>query len=175
MVFSKAGSYVLKAFAAGASTLTFSTTATVNQTSSSITVSPSSTAIQKGATQQFTAQELDQFHNALATQPAFTWSASAGTITTAGLYTAPGTAGTVTVSAKSGTLQRQRQPDRLRSNSLGLKDPTLANLVQSLDADGSISRADMMQDPPKRRCQRHGRRDRSGRSADHHRRRRRAS
>ena len=145
VVFSMAGSYGLKAYVGGASNLTFSVTATVNQTLSSLTVSPSSTSLQMGATQQFTAQELDQFHNAMATQPTFTWSASAGTITTAGLYTAPGTAGTATVSAKSGTLSGSASLTIGGSNSLGLMDQTLANLVQSLDADGSISRLDMMQ------------------------------
>ena len=145
VVFSKAGSYGLKAYVGGASNLTFSITATVNQTLSSIAVSPSSTSIQMGATQQFTAQELDQFHNALATQPTFTWSASAGTITAAGLYTAPGTSGMVTVTAKSGALSGSASLTVGGSNSLGLMDQTLASLVQSLDADGSISRADMMQ------------------------------
>ena len=144
VVFSKAGSYGLKASIGGAGNLTFSITATVNQTFSSIAVSPSSTSIQKGATQQFTAQALDQFQNALATQPAFTWSASIGTITAVGLYTAPGTAGTATVSAKSGTQSASASLTVGGSNSLGLVDQTLANLVQSLDADGSISRADMM-------------------------------
>jgi hypothetical protein len=144
-VFSKAGSYGLKAYVTGASNLTFSTTATVNQTFSGLAVSPSSTSIRTGATQQFTAQELDQFHNALATQLALTWSASAGTITTAGLYTAPGTSGLVTVSAKSGTLSGSASLTIGGSNSLGLVDQTLANLVQSLDADGSISRLDMIQ------------------------------
>jgi hypothetical protein len=146
IVFGKAGSYALKAYVTGASNLSFNVAATVSQTFSSIAVSPSSTSISTFATQQFAAQGLDQFHNALATQPAFTWSASTGTISTAGLYTAPSSAGTATVTAKSGTLSASAGLTIAGgSNSLGLNDQALASLVESLDADGSISRLDMIQ------------------------------
>ena len=145
VVFSKAGAYGLKAYVTSASTLTFSTTANVTQTFSGIAVSPALAAIVPGGTLQFTAQEVDQFYNALTTQPAFTWSASVGTITTAGLYTAPGTSGTATITAKTGTQSASASVSINGSNSLGLVDQTLANLVLTLDADGSINRLDMMQ------------------------------
>jgi len=55
-----------------------------------------------GARQQFTATAIDQFGNALAVQPAFTWSATGGgTITSAGLFTAPASVATSTVSAST--------------------------------------------------------------------------
>ena len=55
--------------------------------------------------QQFTAQTLDQFSVALASQPSFSWSrlSGPGAITRTGLYTAPskGT-GTAIIQAKAG-------------------------------------------------------------------------
>ncbi len=55
--------------------------------------------------QQFTAMAYDQFGNALASQPTFTWSVHSGgvggSISTSGLYTAPSTAGTDTIQASS--------------------------------------------------------------------------
>ena len=71
----------------------------------------------------------------------------------AGLYTAPGTAGTYRVAAKSGSIAGAAKvsvtlprplPHR-RPTPGGLQDPVLAALVQKLDADGSLSRADMIQ------------------------------
>jgi hypothetical protein len=148
VTFSKAGSYGLRAYVTTASSLALTTTVIVNQTLSSITVSPASASIKTGATDQLTAQGFDQFHSLLATQPAFAWSATAGTTSSAGLFTAPGTAGNVTVTAKSGTVSGSASLT-VTSNSnstLGLNDPTLAALVQSLDSrDGLINRADMMQ------------------------------
>ncbi|HEV3084860.1 MAG TPA: cellulase family glycosylhydrolase, partial [Gemmataceae bacterium] len=55
-----------------------------------------------GNSQTFTAQALDQFGNALASQPSFTWSATAGSITQGGLYTAPSAAGTAHVQVSNG-------------------------------------------------------------------------
>jgi hypothetical protein len=148
VTFSKAGSYGLRAYVTSVSSLALTTTVIVNQTLSSITVSPASASIKTGGTDQLTAQGFDQFHNLLATQPAFAWSTTAGTISSAGLFTAPSTAGNVTVTAKSGSASGSASLT-VTSNSnstLGLNDPTLSNLVQSLDTrDGSINRADMMQ------------------------------
>ncbi len=84
--------------------ISFVTTVIVNQTLTSIVVSPNTASVLQGATQQFTAQALDQFHQPMANQPAFTWSASAGTVSTAGLFTAPSSAGSCTVTAKSGSV-----------------------------------------------------------------------
>jgi GH18 family chitinase len=64
----------------------------------SVAVSPPTTALAPGATQQFTATVTG------ATDPSVTWSvleSGGGTITGGGLYTAPATAGTYTVSAVS--------------------------------------------------------------------------
>ena len=49
--------------------------------------------------QQFTASSTDQFGNALSTSPSYSWSASAGSITSSGVFTAPAAAGNVTITA----------------------------------------------------------------------------
>src|SRR5207248_6888658 len=81
-------------YTAGNTAGTFSVTATDtsgNQGHATVTVqspvviSPSSASVQTGATQQFSANV------------AVTWSASCGTISSSGLYTAPSTAGNCTV------------------------------------------------------------------------------
>jgi hypothetical protein len=88
---------------------TSSVTVTVNQTLTSITVSPGPTLTlgpPLPQSQQFTATGLDQFGNALGTQPAFAWglaSGSVGSITDAGgLYHSGTVAGSATVKAESG-------------------------------------------------------------------------
>ncbi len=60
-----------------------------------VSISPTSASLLAGGTQQFTATVTGT------TNTAVTWSATAGTVSSSGLYTAPGTAGTYTVSATS--------------------------------------------------------------------------
>ncbi|MGZ6248571.1 MAG: choice-of-anchor R domain-containing protein, partial [Syntrophales bacterium] len=111
VTFSKAGSYSFQVTIKdqGNLTVTSSVNVTVNQTLTTITVSPASASVNTGATQQFTASAKDQFGTALSTQPSLSWSVSGGgTISTGGLFTASSTAGgayTVTASSggKSGT------------------------------------------------------------------------
>jgi hypothetical protein len=89
---------------------TSSTTLMVGQVFTSISVSPSSTSVQRGRTKQFTATALDQFGTALTTQPTFNWSVApggaGGTINNTGLYTAPRRRGTdtINVTATIGTI-----------------------------------------------------------------------
>ena len=89
--FSSAGAYEFTATITdtGGMTATSVVDATVDQTLTSIVVSPSSVSLSANATQQFTATAYDQFGHPLLTQPAFTWSATAGTgtIDGAGLFT----------------------------------------------------------------------------------------
>jgi hypothetical protein len=101
VTFYKAGSYVFKVTLTDQSGLTATSTVdvTVSQTPTSVTLSASS--IESGGTVQATA--YDQFGNALS--PAPTWSATGGTITTAGVYTAGSTGGSYTITATSGSYQ----------------------------------------------------------------------
>ena len=103
--FSKAGTYgfTVTIADAGGLTTTSSVNVAVNQSLASINISPSSVIIKVGSTQQFAATARDQFGNALATQPTFTWTTTVGRISTSGLLTAPSTSATGTVTAVSGS------------------------------------------------------------------------
>jgi autotransporter-associated beta strand protein len=105
--FAKAGAYTLTATIAdtGGLTVTSAVNVTVSQTLTTIDVSPATATIAAATRQQFSATAKDQFGDALATPPTFTWSATGGgTITTAGLFTAPATAATTTVKATVGSV-----------------------------------------------------------------------
>jgi hypothetical protein len=106
--FAAAGAYTfeVKITDAAGLSVTSDVTVTVSQTLTSIVVSPGSASIGTGATQQFTAQAQDQFGNAMTVQPAFAWSVvnGGGTIDGTGLYQAPATTGSATVTAVSGGL-----------------------------------------------------------------------
>jgi hypothetical protein len=94
---------------AGLST-TSSVVVIVNQTASSVTVSPTPASVGLGARQQFTASAQDQFGLTMTVQPSFVWSiaSGAGTISSTGLYTAPsgstGTLASVTATTASGSV-----------------------------------------------------------------------
>ncbi len=79
----------------------------VNQSLTSIKVTPATVTLAAAGKQQFAGSSLDQFGNPMATQPALTWSVSGGTGTigaSSGLYTAPNAAGSATVKAASGSV-----------------------------------------------------------------------
>ncbi|MBI4387017.1 MAG: hypothetical protein HY551_06515 [Elusimicrobia bacterium] len=99
--FTKAGSYTFQVTLKDAAGLTAASnvTVTVNQTLTTITLSPPSATVPLGGTQQFAASALDQFGAAMAQPPAFTWTAGGGTVSTTGLYTAGSVAGTYAVTA----------------------------------------------------------------------------
>ena len=102
--FSKAGFYTFTATIADASGLTVTSQVgvTVSQTLSAIAVTPASATLLVAATRQFAASAVDQFGATLAAQPSFTWSATGGgQITSSGVFTAPASAATTTVSASA--------------------------------------------------------------------------
>jgi hypothetical protein len=143
-IFAAAGSYTLNARVTSVPNISFVTTVIVNQTLTSIILSPNTASVLQGATQQFTPQALDQFRQSMANQQIFTWTSSAGAVSVSGLFTAPSSGTSCTVTAKSGTAAGAATVTIL-ANSGNLQDAALAKLVQSLDADGSISRNDMLQ------------------------------
>ena len=106
--FLKAGTYTLTVSVRDAANLATSSVVevTVGQTPTKIVVSPARALLGQGTTQQFTAVQLDQFDDAMETQPDLTWSASGGgTIDDDGLFTAGTTLGgpfTITASEPSG-------------------------------------------------------------------------
>jgi FG-GAP-like repeat len=107
--FAKAGTYTFTVTVTDTDSLqtTSSVSVTVNQALTSIVVTPGTATVADNGTQQFTATALDQFGNALAAQPIFTWSSSGlGSVNSSGLYTAPSSGtGSAAVTAASGGIQ----------------------------------------------------------------------
>ena len=104
--FTKAGSYTFQVTIKDQGNLTANSlvSVTVNQTLTSVVVSPSSATVSTSATQQFSATARDQFATNLTTQPTFLWGVSGGgTISSSGLFTAGSVAGgPYTVTAQTG-------------------------------------------------------------------------
>ncbi|MGA2033876.1 MAG: alkaline phosphatase family protein [Thermoguttaceae bacterium] len=102
--FSQAGRYAFQVTIADPAGLsvTSATNVLVSQTLSRLTISPTAVILGLGAKRQLAAAGFDQFGAAMAANPA--WTATAGTITAAGLYHAPAGAAKGTVTAKSGSL-----------------------------------------------------------------------
>jgi hypothetical protein len=104
---------------------------TVDQTLTSISVTPGTTTLGSDGTQQFTATGIDQFGNAMATQPTFTWSNSGtGSVNDTGLYTAPAAAGSDAVTATSGSLSSDA--------SVTIAGPTVATAASASTTDGVV-------------------------------------
>jgi hypothetical protein len=97
-----AGSATITATSVADTTKSASATVTItgapvaNPVVSSVTVSPASASVSTSGTAQFAATV-----QGTVTNKSVTWKASAGTISSAGLYTAPATAGSATVTATS--------------------------------------------------------------------------
>ncbi len=158
IAFTKAGSY---GFSVQSNGLSSSFVVNLTAVLTSITLTPASASMDASTSQQLTAQGFDQFQNALTNPPTLAWTASSGTITSSGLYTAPNKAGTYTITAKSGTLSASVKiavvapaptptptptpaPTPSPTPTNGLQNAALSSLVSSLDADGSLSRSDMI-------------------------------
>ena len=92
-----AGSYTVTATSVADTTVSSSATVAVTTTAPPVVVSinPTSASIQTGATQQFKATVTGTSNTAV------TWTTTGGTVSSTGLYTAPGNAGSYTVSATS--------------------------------------------------------------------------
>ena len=106
--FNQSGSYTFLVTITDALGLsaTSSVSVTVNQTLTSIAVTPASATLAAGAQQQFSATASDQFGIAMSSQPTVTWSvlSGGGSIDSSGLFTASSTPGPVTVRAAVGSL-----------------------------------------------------------------------
>ena len=78
---------------------TFSASGAVTLSTPSISLSPGAVTLSSGQTQQFTATAKNASGVALSPQPTITWSCVSGTISASGLYTAPASSGSDTVTA----------------------------------------------------------------------------
>jgi hypothetical protein len=152
VTFSKAGTYVFTAKivdSSGQSVTTSTVTVTVSQELTAISVTPSSVTLSLGESQTFTAAGVDQFGNAMAIASSVSWSAgkgsfSGGTTGTTATYVAPNSETATTVTATYGSFTATAAVTVVEANFLDLLDSDLAALTESLYADGSISRADMI-------------------------------
>jgi hypothetical protein len=132
VTFTKAGSYTLQVTIkdAGNLTITSPVAITVNQTLTSIILSPASSSIATSATQQFTATARDQFAMSLTTQPTFMWSVSGvGTLSSSGLFSAGTVAGSAMVTAQSGSV----------SGTAGITVTAVPTTVYQINCGGSAS------------------------------------
>lgn len=144
MAFDQAGQYSFRIAAGNRSaTMAFSVTQSLMQ----IRVTASVTRLEVGERHQFRAVGIDQFQHpiTLPSSTPFAWSASHGTITTGGLYTAGSQAGsgTVTVRLRSFTSSTGFSivaPAPVTS----LQNPAIQTLIESLFIDQQLSRLDMI-------------------------------
>src|SRR5205823_2853610 len=105
--FHAAGNYTFQVTItdSGGLSVTSSVSVAVNQTLTSVSVSPGQDTLAVGSSQQFKATANDQFGNAMAAQPGFTWSMiGIGTLSSSGLYSAPMITGTATVQAAASAM-----------------------------------------------------------------------
>jgi len=105
--FFQAGNYTFLATITdgGGLSTTSSVGVTVNQTMTTIVVSPASAVLLTGATQNYTAVASDQFGAAMSVAPTFTWSSNVGSVNASGVFTAQSTSATGTVTATVGSVQ----------------------------------------------------------------------
>ena len=102
--FTKAGTYNFQVTASnGQYSVTSSVTVTVNQTVAGITLTPATMLVAVNTTQQYSAAVVDQFGNAITSSVITYGVTGGGTITSSGLFTAPSSPGTSTITASSGT------------------------------------------------------------------------
>jgi hypothetical protein len=106
--FAAAGSYTFQVTITDPSDLTATSqvSVTVSPVLTSVSVTPGTATVAPNGTQQFSATALDQFGNALASQPKVTWSASGtgGTVGSTGLFKAAAAPGSAVVKAAAGSV-----------------------------------------------------------------------
>ena len=154
VTFHEAGSYTFIAtitnFYDGLSTVSSPVTVTIAETLTGIQLTPAAVNVAIGATQQFAAAGIDQFglpDNAGVGKVSWSMTGAGSINATSGLYTAPTTWSVVTgttITATAGSFTSSATVT-LSTAFMGMKDPTLSSITQSLDADGSISRNDVIQ------------------------------
>jgi hypothetical protein len=144
VAFAGAGRYGFRITITGPEGLTATSTlgVVVDQTFTTIAVTPGAVEVERGQTLSLAASARDQFDAPMASQPVWSWSASAGSIAPDGLFTAPESDGVVTVKAAAGGLTAAAT---LTVVDLTFADPAIGRLVQSLSADGVLDRNDMIQ------------------------------
>ena len=126
-----AGTYSVTATSQANSTKSASATVTVTTPAVGVSISPVSAALLTGATQQFTATVTGS------TNTAVTWLATGGTVSTNGLYTAPATAGTYSITATSQADSTKSATASVTVISSSAGSPTLVQHVSSSNTRGN--------------------------------------
>ena len=107
--FPRAGAYSFKVYISDSYGLSTSSsvTVTVNQTLTSINLSPAVVNLTAGQAQQLSATGYDQFGVTMASQPPYTWAlvSGGGTLSVGGLYTSPASGTLASITATSGAVQ----------------------------------------------------------------------
>jgi plastocyanin/regulation of enolase protein 1 (concanavalin A-like superfamily) len=127
--FSRAGSYTLQvAISDGTLTTIAQLPVIVDQTLTSLSVSPSSTTVSQNRQAQFSVAAYDQFGAQILTPPQVNWSAQAngGSIDSTGLYTAPAALGTYQITASLGAITASATATVVADNA-----PTVAQPAQA--------------------------------------------
>jgi hypothetical protein len=139
--FSHDGTYVLEATITDAGGLSVNSTVsvTVDQTFTGIVVSPANLSLAAGSAQQYAATALDQFGMGMTQQPAFAWATSDGIIGLTGLFTAPPTSGSVTVSATNGSVSGSTTATIVGSNIAEASPSTVTGSSTTLSVSGGAT------------------------------------
>lgn len=135
----------LHSFKATSGSVTLNASFNVTPTLTRIQVTANSTSLTPGATRPYQAVGLDQFGKPLVNRPTFVWSATGGTIGTTGLFSAGTTAGTFSITARSGA-RSGATPVSIAAASTrpGINDPGISSLLTTYYADNQISRPEMI-------------------------------
>lgn len=141
--FDKTGTYTVRATSGD---IALNLKLNIGQTATSLAVTPDNLTIRSRATQQLTAKALDQFGLPLIQQPSFTWTATGGTISTTGLFTAGNLTGIFPIGVRTGALSAIVSVEVIAAPTpSGLHDPGLLSLVGTFYADQTIDRSEMIQ------------------------------
>jgi hypothetical protein len=143
LAFTKIGSYGIRGVAGNAS---LQLSVRVTPTLTRLQLTPNQIALKTGETQQFTVSGLDQFGHSTITISNAIWRTSGGSISSRGLFTAGAMGGNFTVTATASGFSASAQVivnGTTPQNTL--VDTNLNTLVQSLNADQTISRNEMIQ------------------------------
>ena len=115
-----------------------------NVTLTTLQVTPGTASVATGGTQAFQSQGFDQFGIVMATQPTVTWSATGGTVSSSGLFTAGTSAGVASVTAQSGGVSKSASITVTTSSPSIFQNAALAQLIQSYYVDQQLDRTEVM-------------------------------
>lgn len=143
LTFNRAGAYAVRS---SFGSLALNLRLNVAQTATSFALTTTSSTVTFNGTRQLAARSLDQFEVPLATQPPVTWTATGGTISWKGLFTAGDQAGNFSITARSGALTSALNIVVVAPVApTGLTDPALIELVNGYYGDGTLDRLEMIQ------------------------------